>query len=210
VFTGLVEWTKSLVVQGGELTHNAVTALWCLAFAESSFFPIPPDIPYIFMGVLKPEKAFFLAFVLTTGSVLGGACGYAIGLYGGRPFVEWLVTTRFIGRIFTHEKFEMVEAMYQKYDVWAVLIAAFTPIPYKVFTIGGGLCRIRFWPFMLTSLVGRAGRFYIVGFLLYFFGEKAQFLLKNFDLFLAAMLALGVLGFVALRYMKPAEKSEEI
>ncbi|MGC9327702.1 MAG: YqaA family protein, partial [Candidatus Hinthialibacter sp.] len=141
--------------------------------------------------------------------VLGGAVGYCIGYYGGRPLVEWLVRNRWIGKIFTHEKFEVVESYYQKYDFWAVLIAAFTPIPYKIFTIGGGLCRIHFWRFMLVSTIGRSGRFFIVGTLLYFFGRQAQFLVKRFDLFLAVMLVLVVIGFLAMRFLKPAPREEK-
>lgn len=205
----LVDWTKSLVIQGGEFTQHALWALWIIAFAESSFFPIPPDIPFIGMGVIKPDMALTLALILTTGSVLGGAVGYAIGYYGGRPLVEWMVSTRLVGKIFSYEKFEMVESYYQKYDVWAVLVAAFTPIPYKVFTIGGGLCRIRFWPFMLVSLIGRAGRFYLVGALLYFFGHQAKILVEYFDIFLLVMLVLVILGFVSIRFLKPAKATEK-
>jgi membrane protein YqaA with SNARE-associated domain len=126
-----------------------------------------------------------------------------IGLFGGRPLVKWLVNTRFVGRIFSEDKFTMVEAYYKRYDVWAVLIAAFTPIPYKVFTIGGGLCEIHFWKFMMVSLIGRAGRFFIVGGLLYFFGEEAQFIVKNMDKFMLVMLILLIGGFVAIKYLKP-------
>ncbi len=202
----LKDWTLSLVVDGNEFTNNAIIALWGIAFAESSFFPIPPDIPFIIMGVMKPHVALFLALVCSTASVLGGALGYAIGLYGGRPFVEWLVSTRFFGRIFSREKFELVESYYQRYDVWAVLVAAFTPIPYKVFTIGGGLCRIRFWPFMLVSLIGRSGRFFMVGTLLHFFGDKAKFLVHRMDLFFVVMLLLVIVGFVAIRFLKAPKK----
>lgn len=203
---GLIDWTTSLVIQNGEFTHNAFAALWFLAFAESSFFPIPPDIPFIMMGAMKPNLALFMAFLLSSASVIGGGVGYAIGRFGGRPVVEWLIHTRFFGRIFTQEKFDMVEAFYQKYDVWAVLIAAFTPIPYKVFTIGGGLCEINFWKFMLVSLIGRSGRFFLVGGLLYYFGDQAQILVKNFDKFLIGMLILGILGFVAIKFLAPAKK----
>ncbi len=207
----LVEWTKSLVMlETGEFTPHALWALWFLAFAESSFFPIPPDIPFIGMGIARPDMSYQLAFILTVGSVLGGAVGYFIGIYGGRPFVEWLTRTRFVGRLFSHDKFVMVEMYYNRYDFWAVLIAAFTPIPYKVFTIGGGLCQIHFWRFMLVSTIGRAGRFFIVGTLLYFWGEKAQPLLHHFDKFLIIMLVLVILGFFALRFFKISKKPSKI
>ena len=110
--------------------------------------------------------------------------------------------------MFSQEKFNKVEGLYNQYDVWVVLLAAFTPIPYKVFTIAGGLCRIPFWRFMLVSLIGRAGRFFLVGTILFFFGEQAKPLLSRFDLFLAAMLVIGILGFVSIKFIGPKKKSE--
>ncbi len=205
---GLKDWTIALVMYPtGEFTPHALWALWFIAFAESSFFPIPPDIPFILMGIAKPEVSLYLALILTAGSVLGGAVGYFIGLYGGRPFVEWLISTRFVARFFSHSQFQMVEEYYNRYDVWAVLIAAFTPIPFKIFTIGGGLCRIHFLRFMIVATIGRAGRFFLVGVFLFFLGEKAQFILRHFDWFLIIMLVLVILGFVAMRIFKPARQS---
>ncbi len=204
----LKDWTVSLVIQNNQFTENALVSLAIVSFTESSFFPIPPDIPFILMGVLRPESAYLLATILTVSSVVGGALGYFIGLYGGRPFVTWLVNSNWTKWIFSQEKFDKVEGLYNKYDVWVVLAAAFTPIPYKVFTIAGGLCRIPFWRFMLVSLIGRAGRFYLVGTVLYFFGEQAKPLLSRFDLFLAAMLVLLVLGFVSLKFIGPQKRLE--
>lgn len=208
---GLKEWTVALVIQDGQFTDHAYWALAGISFAESSFFPIPPDIPYIFMGVIQPEVAFILALILSVSSVVGGALGYWIGYIGGRPVVEWMLRSRLLSKIFSREKFDIVESYYQRYDAWAVLIAAFTPIPYKVFTIGGGLCRIHFWRFMLFSALGRSGRFFIVGTVLFFFGEHAQPLLKRFDLFMLVMVILVILGFFAIKFLKPksAEKAVE-
>ncbi|MDP8244118.1 MAG: YqaA family protein [Candidatus Hinthialibacter antarcticus] len=207
MFSELKDWTISLVIQNNQFTDNALVSLGVLSFAESSFFPIPPDIPFILMGVIQPDSAYLLATILTVTSVLGGALGYAIGRFGGRPFVTWLVNSPWTNWIFNQEKFDKVEGLYNKYDVWVVLAAAFTPIPYKVFTIAGGLCRIPFWRFMLASLVGRAGRFYLVGSILYFFGEQAKPLLHRFDLFLAAMLVLGIFGFISLRFIGPKKNA---
>lgn len=202
----LKDWTVSLVIQNNEFTSHAYTALFCIAFAESSFFPIPPDIPFIMMGIVKPELSLYLALLLSIASVLGGALGYFIGFFGGRPLVEWMVQSRWIRPIFNQQKFEMVEEYYQKYDVWAVLVAAFTPIPYKVFTIGGGVCRIHFWRFMLASLIGRSGRFFLVGSLMYLYGDYAKSLVQYFDVFLVVMLILVVLGFAAMKFLYPAKK----
>lgn len=203
MFSELKDWTISLVIQNDQFTDNALVSLAVLSFSESSFFPIPPDIPFILMGVIQPESSYLLATILTVTSVLGGALGYAIGLYGGLPVVNWLVNSPWTKWIFSQEKFDKVVGLYNRYDVWVVLVAAFTPIPYKVFTIAGGLCRIPFWRFMLASLIGRAGRFYIVGSILYFFGEQAKPYLHRFDLFLGVMLVLGILGFVAIRFIGP-------
>lgn len=198
----LKEWTVALVIQHGQFTENAYWMLGFIAFIESSFFPIPPDIPFILMSIIQPQSAIVLAAICSVGSVLGGALGYCIGLFGGRPFVEWMLNKPWINWLFSREKFETVEGLYQRYDAWAVLIAAFTPLPYKVFTIAGGLCRIHFWRFMLFSMLGRAGRFFLVGTLLYFFGEYAAPLVKRFDLFLLVMLVMVVLGFFAIKFVK--------
>lgn len=206
MFSELKDWTISLVIENDEFTDHALWSLAVISFAESSFFPIPPDIPFIFMGVIQPESAYLLAAILSVSSVLGGGLGYFIGLFGGRPFVQWLTHSPWTRWMFGPEKFAKVEALYQKYDVWVVLAAAFTPIPYKVFTIAGGLCRIPFWRFMLVSLIGRAGRFFLVGTVLYFFGEQAKPLLQRFDIFMAVMVLLVILGFVSLRFIKPKQK----
>ncbi|MBI1390490.1 MAG: DedA family protein [bacterium] len=203
MFTELKDWTISLVIQNGQFTDHALWSLAAISFAESSFFPIPPDIPFIVMGVTFPKTAYTLAAIMTVASVLGAAAGYWIGLLGGRPLVKWLANSGWTSWLFTEEKFEKVEALYNKYDYWIVLAAAFTPLPYKVFTITGGVCKIHFARFMMVSVLGRGGRFFLVGTVLYFFGESAKPLLGRMDIFLGVMLILGILGFVAIRWIKP-------
>lgn len=208
MFSELKDWTISLVMDGEEFTDHAIYALAAIGFIESSFFPIPPDIPFIWMGITHPNSALYLATVLSISSVLGGGFGYLIGLVGGRPLVEWLVSKPFIRPIFSHEKFELVEQYYQKYDALAVLVAAVTPIPYKVFTIGGGLCKINFWRFMLYSLIGRSARFFAVGTIMYVWGDQAQFIIDRFDIFMWVMLGLLVLGFAAMGLMQMRKKKD--
>ena len=164
--------------------------LFLLAFAEASFFPVPPDVLLITLGVVDPQRAIGYAAITTAGSVIGGALGYGIGLYGGRPILL---------RFFNRTKVAAVERLYDRYNAWATGIAGLTPIPYKVFTIGGGAFKIRFRVFMLASLASRGFRFMTEGILLYFFGAAAkQFLYEQFNWLSIALVVVGVLGFWAV------------
>ncbi|MGB3635293.1 MAG: YqaA family protein [Rubrobacteraceae bacterium] len=173
-------------------TPYAPLALFILTFWESSFFPVPTDPLLIAMAVAAPENALIFAGICTIASVMGAALGYFIGKKGGRPIVE---------RLFNEKKVHAAEKLYQRYDVWAVGAAAFTPIPYKVFTITAGIAQLRFLPFMLVSIVGRGARFFLLGMLVYFFGPQIQNVIDQyFELLTISFLVLLVLGFVAVRY----------
>ena len=164
--------------------------LFGLAFAEASFFPVPPDTLLITLGVVNPERALWYGFIATLGSVLGGALGYTIGLYGGRPILL---------RFFNRHKVAAVERLYDRYNAWATGIAGLTPIPYKVFTIGGGAFKINFKVFMLASVASRGFRFLAEGVLLHFFGAAVRdFLYTQFNWISIAVVVLGILGFVAV------------
>lgn len=170
----------------------APIALFIFSFWESSFFPIPPDPLLIAMGVGKPEFALLFAAICTVGSVLGAALGYVIGKRGGRPLAI---------RIFKEEKIRVAESMYRRYDVWAIGAAAFTPLPYKVFTITAGIADLHFGRFMLASTLGRAGRFFLVGLLITFFGASIRRAIDEyFNYFTVAFLVLLILGFAAVKY----------
>jgi len=161
--------------------------LFGLAFAESSFFPLPPDILLVSLGVMNPSEALWYALISTVGSVLGGAFGYGIGLKGGRPLLY---------RFFNETKIHSVEKMYDRYNAWATGIAGLTPIPYKIFTIGGGAFKINFKVFMLASLLSRGGRFLAEGILLFFFGAPIRdFLYEYFNWLSLAFVVLLVGGF---------------
>jgi membrane protein YqaA with SNARE-associated domain len=164
--------------------------LFLLAFAESSFFPIPPDVLLITLGVATPERAIAYGAICSLGSVLGGAFGYGIGLYGGRPLVY---------RLFNESKIHAVERLYDRYNAWATGIAGLTPIPYKVFTIAGGAFKINFKVFMLASLASRSLRFMAEGVLLYFFGSPIRdFLYTQFNWLSMAFVILLIGGFWAI------------
>ena len=188
----LYDW----VLSWAETPYGA-WALFLLAFCESSFFPIPPDILLIALAVAVPKKSLKYALICSAGSVLGGCFGYLIGWQFmtsiGSPIVD------FYG---LGTKVEYIGALYNKYDAWAVAIAGFTPIPYKVFTIAAGAFKINFSVFVLTSLVSRSARFFIVGGLIYIFGSKIQgFIEKYFNILAVAFTVLLVLGFVGIKYL---------
>lgn len=188
IFRRLYDWTMSIAAQPW-----APWGLFGLAFAESSFFPIPPDVVLIAMGLSCPAKVFWYAAITSAGSVLGGCLGYVIGWYGGRPLAN---------RLFGRKKVQAVEDMYQKYDVWAVAIAGFTPIPYKVFTIATGLLKAGFWRFTAASAASRSARFFLVATLVYFFGKPARLILEKYiNVALLALVALGLGGFLAVKYL---------
>lgn len=178
-------------------TPYGVPALFLLALAESSFFPIPPDVLLIALALSVPVKSFRYAAICTIGSVLGGILGYGIGLE-----LMGLVGMPILKMYGAMEKYEYIRGLYVQYDAWAVGIAGFTPIPYKVFTIAAGAFRIDFLVFVLASIAGRAGRFFLLAALIYRFGPSIRtFIDKYFNLLTVAFFALLVLGFVFIRYV---------
>lgn len=134
---------------------------------ESFFLVPPPDFLLIAMDLAKPKLALYYAFVCTMASIVGAAIGYFIGLFGGRPVFNLMFRNKM-------DKFEAVENMYNKYGSFAVFFSAFTPIPYKVFTIASGVLKMNFWQFLLASFFGRGGRFFLVSTVLMFFGETVK------------------------------------
>lgn len=180
--TALFHWVESFADKpyGG-------AALFVLAFAESSFFPIPPDVLLIPLCLGDPSRAFWFATICTVGSVLGGAFGYGLGYWGGRPLLL---------RMFRAEKVATVERMYDRYNAWATGIAGLTPIPYKIFTVAGGAFAINFRVFVIASVVSRGLRFFAVAALLYIFGEPIKgFIDANLGWLTIAFVVLLVLGF---------------
>ena len=178
-------------------TKHALPALAILAFAESSFFPIPPDVLLIAMAVAVPLKAFRFAAVCSVASVLGGMFGYLLGWQFmdliGNPIIE-----------FYHFESQQakIKGLYEEYGAWAVGIAGFTPVPYKVFTLTAGAFDYNFPVFVLASLVSRSARFFIVAALIYKFGAPVKaFIDKYFNLLSILFIVLLFLGFVLLKYI---------
>jgi len=178
-------------------TPYGTWALFLLAFAESSFFPIPPDPLLIALAVARPQKALTFALVCSVGSVLGGCVGYLIGW----QFMA-AIGDRIVALYGLSEKVAYIESMYNQYDAWAVGIAGFTPIPYKVFTIAAGAFKINFPVFVIASVLSRSARFFLVGGLIHFFGETIQaFIEKYFDILAVVFAILLVGGIVAIKYL---------
>ena len=191
----LYDWTISWAERPG-----GTWALFLLALAESSFFPIPPDVLLIALCVGASTKSFRFALVCSIGSVLGGALGYAIGMYGyeaiGEPIVNLYHGQAILGKI---------QVWYDKYGFWGTLAAAITPIPYKVFTIASGMFKFPFWPFMAASIIGRSFRFFVVAGIIYVYGPKVKtYIEKYFDLLAWLLLFLAIGGFIALNFFSGA------
>lgn len=165
----LSDWTLSLAE-----SEWALVLLALVAFSESIFFPIPPDPLLIAIGIADPSVAIWAAALATLASVAGGIVGHYLGRRIGRPLLY---------RFVSEDKVARAEALFEKYGAWAILAAAITPIPYKVFTILAGVMNLRMRPFLLASLVGRSIRIMTVGVLIYLFGESVrEFIDHNFEL----------------------------
>ncbi len=172
-------------------TPYGTPALFGISFAESSFFPVPPDVLQIALSISRPKRSFFYASVSSVASVLGGMAGYAIGVYL-MSLIGWPILN-FYG---LEAQYEHVKILFQKYDAWAIAVAGFTPIPYKLFTIASGAFSIHFGVFVIASLLSRSARFFLVGLLIYFFGESIkEFIDRYFNLLTLLFFALLILGF---------------
>lgn len=172
-------------------------ALFLLAVCESSFFPIPPDILLIALAVSIPKKSLKYALICSVGSIIGGCFGYLIGWQFMASVGDHII--HFYG---LDSKVDYIANLYNTYDAWAVGIAGFTPIPYKVFTISAGLFKINFSVFLVASMISRSARFFLVGGLIYVFGPGIQnFIDKYFNLLAVAFTVLLVLGFVLIKYL---------
>jgi len=178
-------------------TKYALPALAILAFAESSFFPIPPDVLLIAMTVAVPMKAFRYAAVCSVASVLGGMFGYFLGW----QFMD-LVGTPIVEFYHFQEQFAKIGSWYEEYNAWAVGAAGFTPLPYKVFTLAAGAFEINFPVFVLASLVSRSARFFIVAGLIWKFGAPIKvFIEKYFNILSIVFIVLLFAGFVLVKYI---------
>ncbi len=192
VFKRLYDWVLSWAE-----TKYGVPALFVLSVAESSFFPIPPDPLLLALGLAKPKRSIWFATVCTAGSVIGGAIGYAIGLF----FMD-SIGMKIIELYGLAAKYSQIQVLYEEWNAAVVLVAGISPIPYKVFTIAGGAFHVSFATFMLASLAGRGFRFYMEGFLIYHYGPPIRtFIDKNITILSWAFAILLVGGFIAMKFL---------
>jgi membrane protein YqaA with SNARE-associated domain len=181
----MLEWSKH---------PKAPWFLGGLSFAESSFFPIPPDVMLAPMVLAKPRSAWRLATITTVASVLGGMAGFVIGMFALdiiepvlRDWGKW-------------ETYEHARDWFAEWGIWAVFIAGFSPIPYKIFTIAAGAMSMAFVPFVIASAVGRGARFFLVAGLIAWGGPKFEAKLREYiDVIGWSIVALIVVAYVLLR-----------
>ncbi|MEZ5404271.1 MAG: YqaA family protein [Bryobacteraceae bacterium] len=180
------------------LTPHALIALFALSFAESSFFPVPPDVLLIALVLGSTHRWFLFAGICTLGSVLGGMAGYGIGM-----FLMDTVGARVIDFYHAQAYYDKVSEWYRQYDFWIVFAAAFTPIPYKVFTIASGAFHMNLLGFALVSALGRGARFFLVAGLLRLVGEPMRrFIDKYFDWLALAFVVLLGGGFALIKFAR--------
>ncbi|MEM7304834.1 MAG: YqaA family protein [Pseudomonadota bacterium] len=170
---------------------NAPTVLSALSFAESSFFPIPPDVMLAPMAMRVPHRAFWFAFLTTVFSVLGGIAGYAIGFFAFDYISSWLQTTHY------WESYLHARDWFEEWGVWVIFVAGFSPIPYKLFTITAGVMMQPLLPFIIASFIGRGSRFFLVAGLLKYVGAKIEPMLMKYIEWLG-WLTVGLLAVVII------------
>ena len=187
MFRALYDWTFRLANH-----RHAMRSLAVVSFAESSFFPIPPDVMVVPMVLARREQAWLIATVCTISSVAGGALGYAIGYFLYDSLGQWLIN------LYGMQKGAAeFRAWYAEWGAAIILIKGLTPIPYKVVTIASGFAAFNFPLFMITSIITRGARFFILAWLLQRFGEPVQkFIEKRINLVGTLLLVVIVGGFV--------------
>jgi membrane protein YqaA with SNARE-associated domain len=176
---------------------NAAWWLALIAFAESSFFPIPPDALLVPMALARPRSAWKFAAICTVASVVGGALGYLIG------FAVFDQVARPILSLYGYgAAYAAFQAKFQEYGLWIILVKGLTPIPYKIVTIAAGAARFDFSLFMMASVLTRGLRFFLVATLLHFFGDTVRVFIEKRLTLVTSALAIGIVGgFLALKFL---------
>ena len=167
-----------------------------VSFAESSFFPIPPDVMLISMGLAKPKSAWHYALIATLFSVMGGIFGYMIGYFGFELIRPYILASSYAP---TYEK---VCNLFDTYGVWIVFLAGFSPIPYKLFTVAAGALQMALFPFIIASFISRGLRFFLVSGLLYFMGEGLEKKLRRFiDVIGWSVVLIAVFVYITFKWI---------
>ncbi|NGY38271.1 DedA family protein [Flavobacterium sp. XN-5] len=203
-----MNWLRDLYdwVLSWAQTKYGASVLFILAFVESIFFPIPPDILLIALALGHSSNAFKYALLCTLGSVSGAFIGYSIGNY------SWLTATGefsafanfFFDSVpgFSVELYESIRSLFVEWDFWVIFTAGFTPIPYKVFTITAGAFNINIMMFALASIISRGARFFLIAWLIWKYGASIKlFIEKYFNLLAITVTAVLIGGFVLIKYV---------
>lgn len=170
---------------------HATWMMGAVSFAESSFFPVPPDVMMVPMALARPDRAWYFATICTLTSVAGGILGYAIGALLYDSLGQWLIQLYGYG-----DKVEAFREAYARYGAWIILLKGLTPIPYKIVTITSGFADYNFLLFVLLSLVTRGGRFFAAAFLLHRYGAMARDMIeRRLGLWVGLSAVIIVLGF---------------
>jgi membrane protein YqaA with SNARE-associated domain len=189
---GMYDWTMRWAD-----SPQSLLALFLIAIVESSVFPIPPDVLLIAIVAANTHRWLSAALLCSAGSVIGAMVGYWIGKVArptiGQPIIDFY---------HAQEAWNKVDWWYDEYGVWFLLLAAFTPIPFKVATIAAGATGMAFWPFVIVSMIGRSARFFLVALILRIYGAPVRAMIeKHFDKFSLVFLVLLIGGFLAIRLM---------
>lgn len=187
LFTALYDWTLKWA------EHKfAPVMLSLLTFAESVFFPIPPDILLAPMVLAKPQKAWHLATLTTVSSILGGMVGYLLGYLMFEPWIQPLIT-----EFGYQQRFDIAMNWFSEWGVWVVFIAGFSPIPYKLFTVSAGFLQMAFLPFLIASAIGRGMRFFLVSGLIKWGGKAMETKLRQW----IDVLGWGLVALIVIVYL---------
>ena len=188
----LYDWTMDQA--GGP---NATKMLFVVSFAESSFFPVPPDVMLVPMCLARRARAFLLAAWCTFASVLGGIFGYLIGALLFESVGRWLISVYGYG-----DRMEAFRALYAEWGPWTLLVGGLTPVPYKLITIASGIAGYDFLLFVLLSALTRGTRFGLEAALVYRFGEPVRnFIEKRLEIVVTVAVILVIAGFLSVRYV---------
>ena len=182
-------------------TKHGTTALFILSFAESSFFPVPPDVLLGPLALGAPKKWLRFALACSIASVLGGILGYCIGMFLWSMIGDWVITHLAWAGL-TEANFAKFQNAYRKWDFFVVFTCGFTPLPYKVCTISAGIAKISFVGFLIASTISRSARFFIVAGLMGWKGEKIRPVIeKYFNWFSLAFIVLLIGGFLVIKWL---------
>ena len=177
--------------------RHAAWFLAAVAFAEASFFPIPPDPLLVAMGLARPNRVWLYALICTIASVAGGALGYLIGYAVFHQLAQPIIHLYHMDHAY-----QTFQDKFSRYGLYVILIKGLTPIPYKIVTIAAGAAKFNFWEFMGASLITRGGRFFLVAAIMRFVGEPARDFIEKRLMLVTSLLAVGVIGgFLILLYI---------